>query len=232
MNCTITSATFSSIDEEGVQTYTKVKVADNVYGGKYSIKDIKSNDVVYGYTTNKSTGAHIFAVFKIVSVAKQGFGWKILIKRSNAIEENDNNILDASFGAFACDCVDFIEDIPSGSGAKLKSANLTEMARTYNLLHLPKAFVDVIKVDDIVTDMSAEDRTKRHYFNLQHTPLEEELVYMEINGVNYYEQADDMIIDRENKRIYFDTQDDDFSFKDLQDSVSTIRVFYHFIKET
>ena len=52
---------------------------------------------------------------------------------------------------------------------------------------------------------------------------------MEINGVNYYEKADDMEIDRETKRIYFDTQDDDFSFDDLKNSVDTIRVFYHYI---
>ena len=97
------------------------------------------------------------------------------------------------------------------------------------LFRSPKYYVDIIKVSDIITDETDTDKTKKHYATLQHTPIEDDVVYMEINGVNYYEKADDMEIDRETKRIYFDTQDDDFSFDDLKNSVDTIRVFYHYI---
>jgi len=129
---------------------------------------------------------------------------------------------------FVCDTTNYIDDIPNGTSGGFSPA-LTDQARTYNLLHQPKAFVDEIDVNNIITDTSVQDETKQHYAELQHTPLTNDTVYMEINGVNYYENADDMEIDRDNKRIYFDTQKDDFSFDHLAQSATKIRVFYHYV---
>lgn len=230
MNCIVTAATYTNTEEGDIQNYTKVKIDDPIYS-KYKLADIKEGYRLYGYTTSSLSGKHIFAVYKVIFAGKKGFNSIIKLKRVNAIDESlgDNNILDASAGAFACDNVNYVDDMP-GSNAGL-NATLVEQARTYNLLHMPKAYVDVINVEDIITDPSATEQNKKHYIELKYTPLQEELVYMEINGVNYYEQADDMEIDRENRRIYFDTQDDDFTFEDLKNSVSTIRVFYHYLDE-
>ena len=36
---------------------------------------------------------------------------------------------------------------------------------------------------------------------------------------------------RDNNRIYFDTEDDDFTFENLKESAETVRVFYKYIPE-
>lgn len=212
-------------NEDGTQTYDKVNVKDNVYG-QYTFTHVSVGNKIYGYG-DTDDGEKVFAIGIITKKVSGRRGKSSITVK--IIEPNDKIVhYNTVYGCFICDTENYIDDIPSGFGAGF-DGNITELARTYNLTHQPKYYVDIIKVSDIITDETATDKTKKHYATLQHTPIEDDVVYMEINGVNYYEKADDMEIDRETKRIYFDTQDDDFSFDDLKNSVDTIRVFYHYI---
>jgi len=237
LNFSITgSSAFEHIDENTI-SYSGVKFSDKV-DVKLSQIDIvnKINEstsiekdfVLFGFCTNDS-GLNNFAIYKIKSLVKKGRSYNMTLQRINE-HDDDNNELNFDSGNFICTVEDYVYDIPSGDS--IGSVNiLSAKANVYAQKHQPKYFVDTIQTKDIVTDESATERNKKHYFELKHTPIIDEMTYMEINGVNYYESADDIIIDRENNRIYFDTEEDDFTFENLQESAETVRVFYKYIPE-
>lgn len=225
MNITWQSYGTYTANADKTQTYSACSFKDSINNGKYNRSSVKVGQKVYGYY--KQSMKKTFGVWEIVK--KENVSGKINITLQCIHPDNGVHKIETSYlPVFICDTDNFIDDIPNGSVGGFSPA-LTDQARTYNLLHQPKSFVDEIDVNDIITDTSIEDTTKQHYAELKHTPLVNDVVYMGINGVNYYESADDMEIDRKNKRIYFDTQKDDFSFDDLAQSATKIRVFYHYI---
>lgn len=237
MNFSITgSSAFEHIDENTI-SYRGVKFSDKV-DTKMSQIDIvnKINEstsvekdfILFGFCTNNS-GLNNFAIYKLKSMAKKGRSYNMTLQRINE-HDDDNNELNFDAGNFICTIEDYVYDIPSGDS--IGSVNiLSAKASVYAQKHQPKYFVDTIQTKDIITDESATEQNKKHYFELKHTPIVDEMTYMEVNGVNYYESADDIIIDRENNRIYFDTEEDDFTFENLKESAETVRVFYKYIPE-
>lgn len=237
MNFSITSTVDPEhIDDETIY-YNKINLQDLV-DNRLSQADIVSairestsvedEFIIFGFCIDES-GQNVVAIFKIKSLAKKGKFYNITLQRIND-HEGDNNELNFEAGNFGCSIEDYVYDIPSGDSVGAANT-LFAKALVYAQKHQPRHFVDVIKTSDIITDSEATEQNKKYYFELQHTPIKDELAYLEINGVNYYEASDDIEIDRENKRIYFDTQEDDFSFENLQDSAETVRVFYKYIPE-
>ena len=234
MNFTITSATLNEHVDESTITYNSVKFIDKTYQ-KYTNNEIVTmvSEVpvgsykVFAYTTNLESAIPVFAVFDLIELKKQGFKYSMTLKRISEMDNDDNELIFSS-GVIACSVEEYVYDIPSGSAAGALD-DLSAKASVYAHKHQPKLFADVIRIEDIITDLSETDTKKQHYFSLQHTPIVEEMVYMEVNGVNYYEEFGDIVIDRENKRIYFDTEEDEFTFSDLQASTDVVRVFYKYV---
>lgn len=221
MNINITSLNTVVSNADGTVNVGLLGVND--IRGKYTKGDIIVGCKIYAFCLNlKTNQQNSLGVFEIVSIAKYTASKLkgVVLKRLNPTTD-DNNI--PTIPAFACSTTDYIDDIPNGIAIGI-TTELTESARTYNLLHQPKSYIDVIKVADIVTDTTESDLTKKHHIELKYKP-NSKAVQMEINGVSYYEN-DDFIVDRDNKIIYFDTSNDDFSFDDLKESTDVIRVFY------
>jgi hypothetical protein len=221
MNINVVSLDGIIVNSDGTVNINLMGVRDN--RGKYVKQDVVPSCKLYTFCLDKASNQPTsLGVYEIISIVRYTSSKikTIVLKRLN-INNTDDNM--PSVPAFICSTTDYIDDIPSGNVIGI-SDELTECARTYNLLHQPKSYIDVIKVADIVTDTTESDSTKKHHIELKYKP-NSKAVQMEINGVSYYED-DDFTVDRDNKIIYFDTSKDDFSFDDLKESTDVIRVFY------
>lgn len=222
----VSVASFSGVVVNADNTVYVDVLGVNDPRGKYKKNDVVVGNLMYTFCADKvSQQLTSLAVYRITNIVRYTTS---KIKSLTFLRLNDSS-KDTNFPtlpAFICSTESGIDDIPNGLAIGI-STDLTETARTYNLLHQPKAFIDTIKVADIVTDTTETDPTKKHHIELKYTPTSK-LVQMEINGVSYYEN-DDFIVDRGNKILYFDTSNDDFSFDDLKESTDMIRVFYECI---
>ena len=225
MNISITSLDTVEVQADGTVTVYLMSVND--LRGKYFKGDVEVGQKVYTFcldsTNNKPTSLGVYLITGITKFTTSKIKG-VTLKRLNITTTDDNK---PSVPAFICSSINYIDDIPNGDVIGITN-ELTESARTYNLLHQPKPYIDTITVANIVTDLTVTDKTKQHYISLQHTPTTE-AVQMEINGVSYYEN-DDFMVDREKSIIYFDTTDDDFTFESLKDSATTVRVFYKYVE--
>ena len=180
---------------------------------------------IYCECFNQTDSITVFKAFTSTNCANSGRSYR---KADIVCDEDIDTslytiITDAQ--VFMCDSNNDIEDIPSGDAIGLKN-DITAFARTYNLTHQKKDYIETINVSDIVTEI-AQDNTTKHRCSLTHVPTSD-MVHIEINGTANYE-GDDFTVDRENKIIYFDTTSDDgFDFAALQESTSKIRVFYKY----
>ena len=220
---------------EGTYTCVRINVSDST--GKYNGRNITVDNIMYTYNTNLSTGSNTsLGVYKITGVGRtlSSRAVNVTFKRLNDNVDGSGNAIDNDIPVtgFICSRTNGVDDVPFGVSVGI-SNDLTEEARTYNLTHMnassgdgavleekirklesKKLYKQVVDLNDIVLD---EDSGK-YELQLDYYPLSD--VVMEINGVVYNEyDHNDFEVQRNNDDtavIYFDSEDDNFSFEDLK----------------
>ena len=189
---------------------------------KTTREDVQAGQKVYAFCSQNGTDR--LSVYSIKSIGSydetMGRIGNIKLVRENSIDD-DEHILDPMI---VCTTENYIDDIPSGDELGFKNS-LSQSALIYNLTHRPSLKIVYVNVSDIHTDETAEDG-KQHYIDLQDNLTNDFIVQMQINGVTYLEN-DDFQVDRENKKIYFDTDStNNFSFNDLMEAATDVRLIY------
>lgn len=220
MNLLLKNITNQTKGEDGVITIEYATHYDP--RPKTTREDVKAGQKVYAFCSQNETDS--LSVYSIQSIGSyddtMGRIGDIKLVRENDIDD-DEQILDPML---VCSTENYIDDIPSGDELGFKNS-LSQSALIYNLTHRPSLKIVYVDVKDIHTDDTAEEG-KKHYIDFQDKLTDDFIVQMQINGVTYLEN-DDFQVDRENKKIYFDTDSaNNFSFDDLMEAATDIRLIY------
>src|SRR5574344_304531 len=150
----------ASLDTVVVNTDNTVNInlmAVNDPRGKYMKENVVAGCKLYTFCINKTNQqATSLGVYEILSIVRYTTSKikTIVLKRLNVTTTDDNK---PAIPAFICSSIEYIDDIPSGNVIGI-SNELTESARTYNLLHQPKPYIDTITVANITTDTTVTDK--------------------------------------------------------------------------
>ena len=214
------------MNSDGTVTIPKLYVEDS--RGMYSKKDIKIGQKFYCYCLDKITGIQVMACFKIIALGNPVLSIPNVVLQRVNFTGKDTNV--PNYPAFICDTTDYVDDIPSGNIFSIPM-DLTQSARTYNMLHQPKPYTEIIRLNDVVSEDRVNSVTGGivhvHYAQLTYSPLPDRTVQLSVNGV--IQDIEDFEIDTEHGRIYFDTCVDEFSFEDLISSADVVNVSYYAI---